>query len=334
MKLDTANKPSERQFPTDLFAYGCQIHIGQKRPLNIPLSSPLQHFSFHFAQPQTPPPSLAWLHHISENNSDGEIWYSVGRIDDAYFLRFEKSGDFIIHPNSNSIECRPNPGVDDDTLMHLLLNQVLPRLLVQQGNTILHAGAVALAENSHAIAFVGPTGSGKSTLSTLFSKYGASLMTDDCLRIKSQGTETLAIPAYPSIRLWGNGCDKILPKNQYLPSLQNTRYSSKICLQYEHFPYQFCSRSIPLSALYLLNPERKTPQDISITPASKSETVRFLTGNCFRLDVEDSAQLKNEFNHLVNLAKKIPAYHLSYQKKWNSIRDLYFIILNHEKTHS
>ena len=208
---------------------------------------------------------------------------------------------------------------------------MVPRLIAQQGHTVLHAGAVSLAEDSRAIAFIGPTGSGKSTLSALFSKHGASLLTDDCLRIDFQDSQTLAFPAYPSIRFWENDHDLLLPEYRDQSTSQSTSYSSKRCLQFGQFPYTFCKQPARLNTLYLLIPENSGNQHISITPASKAETVSFLTANCFRLDVEDLNQLENEFHQLIDLSKRIPAFRLSYPKNWDKIEDLRLAVLNHEK---
>ena len=94
-------------------------------------------------------------------------------------------------------ECAPN------VLRHLLVQQVIPRWLGEQGALILHAGAVALAGQG-AVAFVGESGRGKSTMAARLAaaRAGAEVLADDSLLVEtkaggqvlSQGPGTAAVP--------------------------------------------------------------------------------------------------------------------------------------------
>lgn len=73
-------------------------------------------------------------------------------------------------------------------------------MLSQRGEMVLHASAVAVEDK--ALAFVGRSGEGKSTLCANFNQQGFPLITDDYLLVKRNGDRYLGYPNYPGFRLW------------------------------------------------------------------------------------------------------------------------------------
>src|SRR6266567_5462846 len=91
----------------------------------------------------------------------GKLWLSIGRIPNGYLLRFRDYADFTICTNPNRIVVHP-VDAHQETLRHLLIDQVLPLALSRRGHLVLHASAVHLP-GVGAVGFVGATGRGKST---------------------------------------------------------------------------------------------------------------------------------------------------------------------------
>ncbi|HKS96499.1 MAG TPA: hypothetical protein VJV74_10250, partial [Terriglobia bacterium] len=98
------------------------------------------------------------------------------------------------------MRCRPRKAIPLDTVRHLFLDQVFPLLLSKRGRLVLHASAVLIPGG--AIAFLGETGQGKSTLASSFSQRGFPFLTDDCLLLEEKGGQLVGIPSYPGLRLW------------------------------------------------------------------------------------------------------------------------------------
>ena len=73
------------------------------------------------------------------------------------------------------------------------------RTRIRLGHELLHAGAVETAGRT--LAFVGPTGSGKSTLVALLCADGASLISDDQLRVELEADGVVCHPGLGLIRL-------------------------------------------------------------------------------------------------------------------------------------
>lgn len=94
-------------------------------------------------------------------------------------------------------------GKADEAVTAFLLGSVLAACLKQRGVLTLHAGS--LSAGGGAVLFAGHSGSGKSTLLAALLERGHTLLGDDVAGIAPDGgARFLALPAYPSLRLWGD----------------------------------------------------------------------------------------------------------------------------------
>ena len=118
------------------------------------------------------------------SNKNPEIFFDVAEeIEDSFklnkrtlILQSNKSKTVIYKKHlglftlseGKAIEFSPFAKFDPLTLSNTLLNLVFGFILYQRDVNVLHASAVEI--NNKAVLFVGPSGSGKSSLSSLFSK--------------------------------------------------------------------------------------------------------------------------------------------------------------------
>jgi hypothetical protein len=134
-----------------------------------------------------------WFHQM--RSTEGDVWLSLGRQGSDYLLRFPELADFLVSADGREICCRPVASTPLRTIKHLLYDQVFPLLLSKRGRLVAHASTIAMPDG--AIAFVGMTGRGKSTLATSFSMHGFPFITDDCLLIEEENGQLFASPSYP-----------------------------------------------------------------------------------------------------------------------------------------
>lgn len=87
---------------------------------------------------------------------------------------------------------------DESAVGHLLVDQVLPRMLGQRGYLVLHGGAVSNEQG--ALVFLGESGSGKSTLCASFYEDGWNILSDDCVLVDPPGKTVIG--GYPGFRLY------------------------------------------------------------------------------------------------------------------------------------
>lgn len=82
--------------------------------------------------------------------------------------------------------------------VHFILGSCLGVLLIQRGMLVLHASVVAT--DVGALAFLGNSGRGKSTLAAALHKRGHRVLADDhCALV--EGDEPQVVPAYPALKL-------------------------------------------------------------------------------------------------------------------------------------
>lgn len=128
---------------------------------------------------------VAWL-----GESDDEWWYRATSTPAGYVLRVRDRGDFVVSSDLSCVEVRPDPAADPAFLPVLAAGTVMAFVLTLRGHTVLHASAVAV--DGRALAFVGPSGIGKTTVAALLCLDGASLVTDDVLVVDTAEPITVA----------------------------------------------------------------------------------------------------------------------------------------------
>jgi len=121
-----------------------------------------------------------WLRHYPSRN--GAAWLSFGRCGADFLVRFHRLADFLLADGGREIVAYAVPSTPPETVRHLFLDQVLPLALSHQGQVALHASAVVVG--GRAVAFVGESGKGKSTLAASLATQGHPLLADDCLVLK------------------------------------------------------------------------------------------------------------------------------------------------------
>jgi hypothetical protein len=109
-----------------------------------------------------------------------------------YLVRFGRDFEFQISCDRRMIEARVYPGGDPELALILLAGNVLSSVLTLQGECVLHASGIQI--DGSALAIVGASGMGKSTMTALLCAAGARLISDDVLRLESstEGTECFA----------------------------------------------------------------------------------------------------------------------------------------------
>ncbi|MGH3997670.1 MAG: hypothetical protein ACRDTJ_09440, partial [Pseudonocardiaceae bacterium] len=124
---------------------------------------------------------------------DGRVFYSLSRDRDRTVLRYPGLCEFVGDPNLTDITVDLHPGIDPGLVPVLAAGTLLAVHLKLRHELVLHASAVQL--DGHAVAFVGSSGMGKSTLAAVLSRNGCGLVTDDVLRVDL--TDTAVVRVYP-----------------------------------------------------------------------------------------------------------------------------------------
>ncbi len=269
-----------------------------------------------------PSTDAEWCHHWQDGE---EIVLSLARQGCDYWLRSPEIADFLLRLDPCQILVSPAPFVDANTLEHTLVDQVLPRLMAQQGELMVHASALAI-DGRHVL-FVGQSGCGKSTLAGLLRRLGHAVLSDDCVQLVPDGARFMALPTYPSLRLYADSLDELFPDFDGTTPVASYSRKRRVPMelpQEAEFPFH-------LNALYLLghHTDASTGESISISPLRPAETCQTLLRHSFRLDLGDRAANAHQFALCGAVARAVPAFRLDYPRKFSCADELTGHITEH-----
>jgi hypothetical protein len=259
---------------------------------------------------ETPTPPAELMSMSSQVWTGPNETLSVHKSGDLYGLIFPDLAVFTIHPDKARI--RVYAGTDGATLSHLLLDQVLPRLLAWSGEIVIHAGAIV--SDGFCAAFVGESGHGKSSMTAGFIQSGAQLLSDDAVHLCLAPDGVSAAGLYPSLRLWPHALDGLCVANSQTSEMAH--YSTKRRVDISETTA--ITHPHKVNALFQLD-MGKADSDISITPLSQREVMMALIAGSFRLDPTAQPQGQAFFKQIDLIKNRITGYRLCYPRGYERL---------------
>ena len=129
----------------------------------------------------------------------GHPWLTMYRNSHWYLFRLRGRLDFYIAADGRIVRCTAAPGVTAEETLLLLLGKVFSIVLHLRRIINLHSSSVMFGKV--AVAIVGPSGGGKSTLASSLVRHGHKLLSDDLLALSVGQDGTRAYPSFPSVKL-------------------------------------------------------------------------------------------------------------------------------------
>ncbi len=253
---------------------------------------------------------------------DGPPWTDFYRDGEHYLLRFPALADFTVLASGMEVAVYPVPGVSDHTVEHLYLNQVVPLALSRQWRLVLHASAVEIG--NVAVAFLGASGHGKSTLAASFATSGYRFLTDDGLQLVKSGEGYLVQPSHASIRLWDDSRDELIPEaTRAAPPVD---YTPKIRLLADDV-VAFCDVARPLRFVFFLGDGEVG--DVSIRPARGRDAMIELVRHTFLLDIEEREMLAHHFGQLTELVRGPMFARLDFPRRYEMLPRVRDAVIRH-----
>ena len=245
---------------------------------------------------------------------DGEVFLSYARNESNSIIRFPKVADFVVSADSKSISCFKRVDIPIETIKHLLLDQVLPRVLCQQGKTMLHASCVLLPRGS--VAFVGGSKSGKSTLAAAFYGQGFPLLSDDCLLLDERWESIVAIPSYLTLRLWPDSFESVLGCTIPAVPVVKGRSKKRLTLPPDS---RSQSQEAPLLGIFCLDSSLDSNGNVLIHPISKRDSLIAFTKHSFQLGITDLDSIQQLLSRVERVVERVPFYSLDYQREYDKL---------------
>lgn len=194
------------------------------------------------------------------------------------------------------------PGASQRNVRLYLLGSAMGALLHQRGLLPLHAnaiGVVGASGGARAVAFMGASGAGKSTIAAWFGDRGHRVLADDVCVLGFGKDGVIAQPGLPRLRLWKDALDerRLDPAN-YPRSFDDME-------KYDIPTKQADATAIPLAAIYRL--ERS--DDARIVRLTGAAAVEALVANTYRgAYLQHIGGAARHLADCIRLAREVPVF--------------------------
>ena len=243
--------------------------------------------------------------YVSPGGTNPEPRLMIWQVGDGEFfnLKYADGTEFLVHKSGSKIWATwpPETLTLEDTATYLL-GPIMGFVLLLRGHICLHASAVVIGD--HAVALLGPAGSGKSTTAAAFAEAGYRVLAEDVLTLDENEDWYHVRPAYPCIRLWPASVKALYGSENELPKLTPTWDKCYLDLTQERFA--FGKEPTALGAIYLLAERSEGAEFPSVQGMSEQETMMSLIGNTYATYLLDRAMRAREFKLLNRLFKTVP----------------------------
>lgn len=233
------------------------------------------------------------------------------RLTDGICLQFKGEKAFFMYRGLGSgmsfwgreIVAQPEAHTDRGILPILAQGPGLSALLHQRGYLTLHASCVQMDRG--AVAFMGGTGSGKSTMAAALHARGHTLVADDLTVVDNSGPQPEAYPGYPGLRLLADMAGN-LGRGLGKPSDLDEDDQKIMYLVQEGLPKD----PIPLRRIYLLT----EGSGKTMTPMSGHHATYELVKNSYWIRLLHDFRTSSYFLQCGRLCSQIPIMKLTRPK--------------------
>lgn len=264
----------------------------------------------------------AWRHHWVERTGQNSL--SLAIEGSNHRLRFHGQCDFVIDAEAGTIQAEPIHGLTSETLEHLLVDQVLPRVLAHRGELVTHASVVGMG--SAACVFIGQSGWGKSTLASLLRSAGHRLLSDDCALLRATDAAVHVLATYPSLRMYEDSIGQTIRDGVDVSPVAT--YTNKLRITVEH-PTPGHQASPLIRAIYVLNDPSRGESEHSITAMAPTEACMALIEHSFRLDVTKVRHTRLLLSQAAAVQRLAPVFHLRYPRDFQRSAQLLDLLQRH-----
>jgi hypothetical protein len=213
------------------------------------------------------------------------------------------------------------PNFDLAVLRAYILGTAMAFILRQRGMLVLHASCVA--REDMAIAFLGGSGWGKSTLASAFHQQGYRLITDDVMALCLDTISPQVVPSFPEVKLLPDAMAAVGAGTNEKPMLQSLSHK-----QIQRLESRFALGPVPLKQLFVLRAGKLN----NIQPVSRAQAFSELIqhSRATKMLHDESCQVQH-FHQCSRLAKAVSMAYLQRPRSLEQLPQLVEFIESHLK---
>ena len=255
---------------------------------------------------------------------DPDDWFHHSILPDgSVYMKADEIFEAVISADGRHVVCTGVNGVDEKTFEAYFLNFILSTSLTLQGEEPLHATVVDLG--GRAIGLLGDSGAGKSTLAAFLISQGATLITDDMLRLTFADGCAVAHRGPRRLKLFDEAARRLLPGA--VDDGHWNAMSGKIMVQpHGQLHGQMTSHCPvhPLSALFWLGePGRTSAADaVSSIRLAGLDLARVLTTSAMNIRYQAPDRLARQLLFAEHVAQVVPVYALRYARRYTLLEQV------------
>ena len=260
---------------------------------------------------------------LSAARSDG--WYEHAFLNDgSTYVRWDTVGEFLVAPDGRRITYRRFEHSPFESFQVYMLGQAISFALVKQRLEPLHATAVVA--NDRAVAFLGSSAFGKSTLAACFLEAGCRLLTDDLLLLQQLPDRIVAYPGPARIKLFPGVARQLLGYTG--DPVRMNAGTEKLILPIDG--HSSCTDPVKIEAMYSLG----APSDVARKPSVSIETLSPRAGflellkGTFNRWLTSPQRLERQFGVMTSLTDHLSIKRLMYPRRIDRLRDVRAMVLS------
>jgi hypothetical protein len=248
--------------------------------------------------------------------TDPENWRERLTLPDgSEYVRWPDLFEFLVSGDGRRITYNPLSRSSILAFETYLLSMVLSCALLKLGYEVLHATAVIV--DGEALALLGPSGRGKSSLAASFLNAGHHVLTDDLLVLMESDGRILIPPGIPRIKLFPEAAARLLPF-PFDGAPMNPLTNKLVIPLQERYVWQ---APAALRAVYRL-PERSVVRPagaIRVAPVPARAAFIKLLASTFNTSVVEPTRLKRHFELTSRVLETVAFRKLSFQRSFEFV---------------
>lgn len=244
----------------------------------------------------------------------------------ACYIRFYNHFRFLVSTDGRTVlymKLKKSAPAFQYAPLAFLQTNVLSFCLIKLGMEVFHASSIEY--QGKAIAFLGESGYGKSTLAAGFLGNDFKLLTDDVLAVKKAGKKFVTPPGVGHIKLLPKTIGKVLKTKKKSEGKLGPAAEKRVL----SLPRNVLSeKSCPLGVIYILWPRsKKTSGQIWARKLRPKDALISLIKCSHNLILQNPARLRKQISFASKLTQSVPIRALSYPMDFGRFPALKALVL-------